>query len=166
MRANDVLFSSVTSGLAAALPWVPMNNPNLAYSICTLILCLNITLLWFASGGSRVKTKTTPNPEDAKTVSKGAEVVPENPPEVARVLRAHTNALVNIVPFLFVAQVYVGAGASGTMAWAFFGTFTVARILHSICYLGGIQPWRTASFGVGALATISMMIHAAILLLS
>ncbi|MCA9635718.1 MAG: MAPEG family protein [Myxococcales bacterium] len=142
-----------------------LSDPSKAYAICTLILCLNMTVLWLASGAVRGKTKTTPNPEDAKTVVKGSAVADETPPEVARVLRAHTNTVVNTVPFLFVAQVYVAAGASGEMAWALIGTFTAARVLYSFFYLNGVQPWRTLIFGVGVLATLATMVHATILLL-
>jgi uncharacterized MAPEG superfamily protein len=141
-----------------------MKEAYLAYGATTLLLCLNLTVLWIASGATRVKTKTTQNPEDAQTVSKGAAVVEDNPEAVARVLRAHTNTLVNTVPFLFVGQVYVSAGADATMAWIFMGTFAAARVLYSVCYLGGIQPWRTITFGIGMLATLGMLIHAAVLL--
>ncbi|MEZ4381015.1 MAG: MAPEG family protein [Nannocystaceae bacterium] len=141
-----------------------MKEAYLAYGVTTLVLCLNLTVLWLASGAARVKTKTTLNPEDAQTVSKGAAVVDDNPDAVARVLRAHTNTLVNTVPFLFIGQVYVAAGADATMAWVFMGAFTAARLLYSVCYLGGIQPWRSISFALGVLATLCMLVHAAILL--
>ncbi len=142
-----------------------MSDAFFAYGVTTLILCLNLTVLWLASGGARVKSKTTHNPEDAKTVSKGSAVAAEDPETVARVLRAHTNTLVNTVPFLFLGQIYVAAGASSTMAWAFFGTFTAARVLYSFCYLKGIQPFRSLTFGIGMLATLGLMVHLAILLM-
>ncbi|MCA9658646.1 MAG: MAPEG family protein [Myxococcales bacterium] len=142
-----------------------MKEAYLAYGVTTLVLCLNLTLLWIASGAARTKTKQTLNPEDAQTVMKGADVVDSDPDAVARVLRAHTNTLANTVPFLFIGQVYVAAGVDAMMAWIFMGTFAAARVLYSVCYLRGIQPWRTVTFGIGMLATLGMLVHAGILLL-
>jgi len=142
-----------------------MSDAFFVYGVTTLVHCLNLAVLWGASGVVRVKSKTTHNPEDARTVSKGSAVEPEDPEAVARVIRAHTNTFANTVPFLFLGQVYVDAGASSTMAWIFFGTFAVARVLYSFCYLKGIQPFRTISFAVGLLTTFALMIHLAILLM-
>ena len=57
------------------------------------------------------------------------------------------------------------AGVDAMMAWIFMGTFAAARVLYSVCYLRGIQPWRTVTFGIGMLATLGMLVHAGILLL-
>lgn len=43
------------------------------------------------------------------------------------------------------------------MAWAVFGVFTFARLAHSFTYLGGKQPWRTLSFALGGVATVTLM---------
>lgn len=142
-----------------------MKDASLAYGVSTLVLCLNMTVLWVMSGAVRGKTKTTPNTEDARTVAKGSTVAEETPEAVSRVLRAHTNTVVNGVPFLLAAQVYVAAGASAEMAWAFCGGFAAIRVLYSFFYLGGVQPWRTLSFGIGLLITLAMMVHTVILML-
>jgi len=114
------------------------SNPAfLAYAVSLMVLSLNLLVLWAYSAVVRSKTKTTPNQEDA---GRGATVVPDSPPEVARVLRAHANAMANIVPFAILGLVYVLAGASGTAAAAIFGVFTASRLAHSFAYLGGRQP--------------------------
>ncbi len=141
-----------------------MSDAFFAYAVTSLILCLNLTVLWALSGGARVKSKTTHNSEDAATFAKGSEVSSEVPDGVARVLRVHNNALANTVPFLFLGQLYVTAGASSTMAWVFFGTFAASRVFHSVSYLAQLQPWRTLTFGVGLLSTFGLMIHLAMLL--
>ena len=141
-----------------------MSDAFIAYAITTLILCLNLVILWSISGGARVKSRSTPNPEDARTVSRGATVLEQDPPGVSRVLRAHTNTFVNTVPFLFLGQVYVAAGASSTMAWVLFGSFAAARVVYSACYLAGLQPWRSVAFAVGMLATFGVMIDLVVLL--
>jgi uncharacterized MAPEG superfamily protein len=124
-----------------------------AYVIALIVLSLNMLVLWAYSGAVRGKTKTTPNQEDAKT----AQLVESEPPEVARVLRAHKNATANILPFLFLGLAYVLAGGSAVVAQVLFGGFTAARLAHSFAYLGGKQPWRTIFYAVGALATVVLM---------
>ena len=86
-----------------------------AYAASLIVVSLNLLGLWVYSGTVRGKTKTTPNTEDAGTVAKGATVVETNPAAVARVLRAHSNAMANIVPFALVGLVYVLTGASSTI---------------------------------------------------
>ena len=133
------------------------NPAFVAYAVSLLVLCANMLFLWGYSGGVRGKTKTTPNTEDAKTVARGSQVVESDPPEVARVLRAHKNAMANIVPFAVLGLVFVLAGGSGRVAAIVFGVFTAARLAHSFAYLGAKQPWRTLSFVVGAGATVVLM---------
>jgi uncharacterized MAPEG superfamily protein len=128
-----------------------------AYCLTTVLLCLNMLGLWGFSGGARTKSKTTPNPEDQATVSKGAALSTQEPPEVARVLRAHMNAFVNIMPFLVLGLLYVILGGSATMCWAIFGSFAFFRWMHTLAYLGGKQPWRTIAFGLGGIVTLVLM---------
>jgi uncharacterized MAPEG superfamily protein len=131
------------------------------YCLAAVVLCLNMLGLWVYSGAARTKTKTVWNPEDAQTVAKGAEVVAAEPPEVARVLRAHTNAFANIVPFLLLGLLYVINGASPRAAWIAFGGFTLARLGHTFAYLAGKQPWRTLFFALGAIFTVGVMVQVA-----
>ncbi|MCA9659666.1 MAG: MAPEG family protein [Myxococcales bacterium] len=142
-----------------------MADASDAYAITTVINCLNMTALWFGSGAVRTLSKTTPNAEDARTMVKDAAVVGEDPPAVARVLRVHANTFANTVPFLLLAQAYVAAGAEATAAWVIFGTFTAARVLYSIVYLRGLQPWRSIAYGAGLLTTLALMVHLAALAL-
>jgi uncharacterized MAPEG superfamily protein len=134
------------------------SNPAfLVYVLATLVLCANLVFLWGYSGAARGKTQTAINPEDAATVAKGAQVTESDPPEVARVLRAHRNAEANIYPFLALGLVFVLLGGPAEHAKVLFAVFVGARLLHSIVYLAGKQPWRTLSFGVGALALLGLM---------
>ncbi len=131
------------------------SNPTfVVYAISAIILCLQMLFLWAFSGGARGKTKTTLNAEDASSVAKGAQVVDADPPAVARVLRAHRNAEANIYPFLILGLIYVLLGGTDGFAKIVFGIFTGARLLHSIVYLAGKQPWRTLSFVIGGLTTL------------
>jgi uncharacterized MAPEG superfamily protein len=133
-------------------------NPSfLIDSAAMVVLCLNILGLWGYSGAVRGKTRTTPNPEDPGTVAKGAAVAAVDPPEVARVLRAHRNATDNIVPFAILALLFVLWGASPILTAIFCGIFVVARIGHTLSYLGEKQPWRTITFIVGGITTLVMV---------
>lgn len=135
-----------------------LSNPTfVVYAITCLVLCANLMFLWGYSGGVRGKTKTVLNSEDPAMIAKGAQVVETDPPEVARVLRAHRNAEANIYPFFCLGLIFVLAGGPALHAKILFGVFAGARILHSIVYLAGKQPWRTLSFLVGALALLALL---------
>ena len=134
-----------------------LNNPAfLVYAIACLILCANLLFLWGYSGTARARTKTAMNEEDAARF--GASLAEIDPPPVARVLRAHGNAQASIYPFLFLGLVFVLAGGTAGTGMVIFGIFTGARLLHSIFYLAGKQPWRTIFFSVGGVATIALML--------
>lgn len=138
---------------------MPKDPVFVAFALTVVVNSLNILVLWNSSGGTRGKSKTTPNPEDARTVVKGAEVVAQDPESVARVLRAHRNTTDNTVPFILLALVFIQLRPDPLEAQILLGSFTVARILYTICYLGQIQPWRTIFYGLGLLATVALIIE-------
>lgn len=141
------------------MPSLLANPAFVAYAACSVVLCLMMTILWVASGGVRGKSKTTPNAEDAASVSKGSTVTETVPAEVARVLRVHTNTFVNSVPFLLLGLIYLMCGCSGTEAWALFGGYTFCRVVYTLVYLAGKQPWRTLTFFGGILVTLALMVR-------
>src|SRR5439155_10338986 len=96
-----------------------------AYVVSAALLCLNLYGLWLYSGLTRNRTRTLINPEDTRLLS-GRSTVERDPPEVARVLRAHANAMANILPFLVLGFLYVLLGGSRTGAIAYFGVFTAS----------------------------------------
>ena len=71
--------------------------------------------------------------------------------------RAHRNAADNILPFAILGLLFVLWGASPLLTGIFCGTFAVARIAHLLAYLNEKQPWRSISFVVGVLATVTMV---------
>ncbi len=138
-----------------------MQNPAFkAYALSTIVLALNALLLANITAIQRGKNKAFSNPEDNKAFTDGSD---QNP-KVARVLRAHRNAIENFVPFFAVGLVYVLTGATARGAMIYFTVFTVARVLHSIVYLLEKQPWRTIFFVIGLLATLGMMVQIGIAL--
>ena len=124
----------------------PSNPAFQAYAVTCVVLCLNLLFLWSYSGVVRGKTKTAINAEDSARFH--VPLTAGDPPEVARVLRAHSNAQASIYPFLLLGLVFVLAGATAQTAIPIFAIFTVARLLHSYVYLAGKQPWRTITFVV------------------
>jgi prostaglandin-E synthase 1 len=125
-------------------------------TISALVSVANLMGVWFGSGAARGKTKMTPNPEDTSTIVKGATANPVDPPEVARVLRAHTNSIANMFPFYLMAILYVMAGCSEMEAWILFGSFAGFRVLYTIAYAAAKQPWRTLMFVGGTLSLLGL----------
>ncbi|MEO6102889.1 MAG: MAPEG family protein [Pseudoxanthomonas sp.] len=134
-----------------------LGNPAfIAYAITCLALCANLLVLWVYSGVARGKVKVSLNKEDMETF--GGSLAEIDPPKVARILRAHSNASASIYPFLSIGLIYLLAGGTAGTAAALFGIFTFARVLHSFAYLNAKQPWRTISFVTGLLATVVLML--------
>jgi prostaglandin-E synthase 1 len=131
-------------------------NPTfLAYVLTSLVLSLNLLVLWVSSGAIRARGGVAINPEDGARY--GAQVRDSDPPAVARLLRAHHNAEATIYPFLLLGLLYVLAGGGAGIAVPIFAIFTVARIAHSIVYVRALQPWRTIAFATSLLAIIALM---------
>jgi len=127
------------------------------YAACSAILVLKLFAVTIATGVVRTRTKSTPNLEDAPML--GYTVNAQEPPEVQRVHRLHRNDLENIPAFFAIGLIYVLMGASTFAAQAYFISFTVARILHTITYLAHLQPWRTVTFAVGFLSMLGITVQ-------
>ncbi len=126
------------------------------YAVTCVALSLDLLFLWGYSGAVRAKAGAAINPEDAARF--GVPLSLTDPPEVARVLRAHSNAQAAIFPFLLLGLVFALIGGAGLIAAILFAIFTAARIAHSIAYLLGRQPWRTLAFVAGLLATLALIV--------
>ena len=133
-------------------------NPALKlYAIVASLLSLQMILLALWTGTVRVQRQVWVNPEDAR-LNKGEEAASDHP-DVLRVKRAHQNLLENSVPFLIVGLLYALSRPTMLGAQAYFFTFLGARLLHSVFYMLGRQPFRTMMFVVGILAVAGMAIH-------
>lgn len=133
-----------------------------AFGVYCLFAVGLVMLLFVLDGvgsGIRARSKTAINPEDVGSTAKGARVVEEEVPAVARANRVWRNAFANIVPFLVVAFLFVLTGAKKMDAIIYFSVFAGARVLHAIAYLAGKQPWRTLFFAVGQVATLGLAFH-------
>jgi glutathione S-transferase len=121
------------------------------YAVCALVLGLNLLVIANNTALARTFADQVVNAED-KVLNAKAEVVDYAGAElVQRYRRMHANALENIPLFLVTGLILCLVGVSPLAAGLLFGIFTVARVSHSICYRYGLQPFRTASFAIGAL---------------
>jgi uncharacterized MAPEG superfamily protein len=128
-----------------------------AYALSSALVALQLILIAFWTGAVRTKSKQYVLAED-RVVIKGDRVEAEGE-AVRRVKAAHQNALENAVPFFIVGALYIATGGTKLGAQAYCFTFLAMRIIHTLVYLAGLQPWRTISFGVGALCVVGMGVH-------
>jgi uncharacterized MAPEG superfamily protein len=127
------------------------------YAITAIVLALKMSAIAFVQGRARTGTGVFLNPEDAAAF--GGKAVSEEPEIVQRAARAWRNDLENIPIFLILAWIYVAAGLSATAFTIYCVVFMVARIVHTVCYINSIQPWRTVAFTIGAIMMVALIIH-------
>lgn len=136
------------------LAGVPAFTP---YAVSTIVLGLNLLGLANATVVSRARAKEVINPEDKKLNDKASVVYDEGNELTARYRRAHRNALENTPLFMITAFVLAMMGASSTIGAALFYSYAGLRILHSICYVKQIQPFRTITFAVSSLIQLGVL---------
>lgn len=134
---------------------LPAYRPLMLFSA---LLVLKMGAMGVATATRRRRSQVVVNPEDTG-ISPGARAEPEETPDTLRAKRAHLNDLENIPGFLILALLYTLAGGSAAGGWSYFGTFFVARVLHSAFYLNAVQPWRSAAFGLGQLAQLGVIVQ-------
>jgi len=127
------------------------------YAACCVILSLQMLLLGAMTAATRASRKVYVNPEDDKVSPKDAKFLEAGEhPDVARVIRAHRNMLETLPLFFALGLVFVLSHGSMLGAEICFGGFTIGRILHSIAYIKGLQPWRTMAFGIVILSLFGL----------
>ena len=66
--------------------------------------------------------------------------------------RAHANMVENLSPFAIIVLVAHIAGVSNDWTQAGALAFFVFRVLHAVCYIAGLTPWRTHIFNLSLVA--------------
>ncbi|WP_205527325.1 MAPEG family protein [Solimonas sp. K1W22B-7] len=140
-----------------------METPLHWYALSAVVLFLKMFGISLYQGYCRIGRQQFKNPEDAAFVHRAPAT--EELPQVQRAARAWLNDVENIPIFLALGIAYVQLGLSAAAAPWLFGLFTLARIAHTLCYLAGLQPWRTVAYSVGIGSTLwmSAMILGAVL---
>ncbi len=129
-----------------------------AYAATVVVLGLNLIGLANATALTRGQAVEVINPED-KRLNPKAEVVFEGGNDrTARYRRAHRNALENTPWFMITAFVLTMMGTSATVGAALFYPYAALRIVHSVCYVKGIQPFRTMSFVLALLIQVAVLV--------
>jgi glutathione S-transferase len=128
------------------------------YALTAVVLTFKMAANSIVQGRGRLSNKVYTNPEDAKMFA--ATQAPEDAPIVRRAAACWRNDLENIPIFLILAGIYVAAGNLSPSAFELYCVvFVIARILHTVCYLNSIQPWRTVAYTIGAVAIVALTIH-------
>jgi uncharacterized MAPEG superfamily protein len=128
-----------------------------AYVASALALGVNLLVLANNTALTRAKASEVVNPEDTVLNAEAKVVYEAGNDRTERYRRAHRNALENIPLFLITGFLLTLTGVSFTAAAVLFGVFVLARIVHSIAYVGQMQPWRTAAFAVGAIDQVVIL---------
>lgn len=128
-----------------------------AYVVTIVVLSLNMLGLAGATAVTRGQASEVINPEDQKLDGTARVVFEGGNDRTARYRRAHRNALENSPIFMINGLVLVLVQPPAALAIALFATYAIARILHSVCYVKSIQPFRTMFFGIGMLAQVTML---------
>ena len=133
-----------------------VNSARLVDAACTAVLVIKNFLSATFTAITRLRARKFSNPEDARVFADGADPAEGETDAVARALRIQRNDGENLPAFFAIGLVYVLVGASPFGAAVYFWTFTSARILHTLAYTMGLQPWRTLLFTVSAACLLGM----------
>ena len=124
-----------------------MNDLLPVYAVCVVVLCLKMFAISCYQGYFRIRGRAFTNREDAAFFNRSAQC--EELPQVARAAKAWANDLENIPLFFVLGGLCVALHSDSAAILWLFGVFTLARVLHTVAYLMGWQPWRTLAYGVG-----------------
>lgn len=134
-----------------------LDNPVLRlFGITYLILVLKMVAVGWCTSFYRIRDKTFATPEDYRL--QGLTPKASVHEDIERVRRAHRNDLENILPYFGVGLLYALSQPSLTGARIYFIGYTVARVLHSVCYILALQPYRTIAFMVGQVLMLVMLL--------
>ncbi len=128
------------------------------YALTTVILFFKMFANSIVQGLGRLNSRTFVTAEDARFFVH-APPAPAEAPIVKRAAMAWRNDLENIPIFLFLGLIYVTLGCWPGGVYIYFTIFVIARILHTIAYLNGMQPWRTIFFTVGMFVCVALSIQ-------
>lgn len=129
-----------------------------AYSLAAAAIIVLLYGLGFYTAKVRADRKIVVNAEDAG-INGGAAVADNDHADVLRIKRAHLNLIESAVPFLTIGFLYAHTDPSLNLARGLYAGFVGIRLLHALFYANAKQPFRTASFGVGAVINLFMVVQ-------
>ena len=131
-----------------------MNSTLHVYALCVLLLFGKMLFISCYQGFFRIRHRVFTNAEDARFFQRQA--LPQELPQVQRAARAWANDLENIPLFFVLGGLCLALDTDGQVTAMLLCLFTGARLMHTLMYLGGWQPWRTMAYGVGLACLLAM----------
>ncbi len=140
-----------------------MNSTLSVFALCVLVLFIKMLAISCYQGFFRLRHRAFTNPEDAGVFKRNALV--QELPAVSRAAKAWANDLENIPLFFVLGGLCVALGTREVATPWLLCLFTAARVMHTLMYLGGRQPWRTLAYGIGlgCLLGLAALVGAALL---
>lgn len=129
-----------------------MSSALQAYALCVVVLFLKMFLVSCYQGYHRLRFVAFTNPEDAAVFRRIAQAAER--PQVIRAAKVWANDLENIPLFFALGGLAVALEAATLPVLWLSVVFTVARVLHTLAYLRGLQPWRTLFYGIGVICLL------------
>jgi uncharacterized MAPEG superfamily protein len=117
-----------------------------------VVLFLKMFLVSCYQGYHRLRFVAFTNPEDAAVFRRIAQAAER--PQVIRAAKVWANDLENIPMFFALGGLAVALEAATLPVLWLSVVFTVARVLHTLAYLRGLQPWRTLFYGIGVICLL------------
>ena len=122
------------------------------YALCVVVLFLKMFLVSCYQGYHRLRFVAFTNPEDAAVFRCAAQAA-ERPP-VQRAAKVWANDLENIPAFFALGGLAIALETAAQPTLWLSIAFTLARVLHTVTYLLGVQPWRTVLYGVAVICLL------------
>lgn len=129
-----------------------MSGALQVYALCVVVLFLKMFLVSCYQGYHRLRFVAFTNPEDAAVFRRVAQAVER--PQVIRAAKVWANDLENIPMFFALGGLAVALEVATLPVLWLSTVFTVARVLHTLAYLRGLQPWRTLFYGIGVICLL------------
>ncbi|MDD2004810.1 MAPEG family protein [Pseudomonas putida] len=129
-----------------------MSSALQVYALCVVVLFLKMFLVSCYQGYHRLRFVAFTNPEDAAVFRRIAQAAER--PQVIRAAKVWANDLENIPMFFALGGLAVALEAVTLPVLWLSVVFTVARVLHTLAYLRGLQPWRTLFYGIGVICLL------------
>ena len=129
-----------------------MTSALQAYALCVVVLFLKMFLVSCYQGYHRLRFVAFTNSEDAAVFGRVAQAAER--PQVIRAAKVWANDLENIPLFFALGGLAVALEAATLQVLWLSVVFTVARVLHTLAYLRGLQPWRTLFYGIGVICLL------------
>ena len=129
-----------------------MNSALSVYALCVVALFLKMFAVSCYQGVLRIRSRAFRNTEDAAVFNRTARKT--EVAQVARAARVWADDLESIPAFFVLGGLAVAMSAPASITAGLSLLFTLARVLHTLAYLNGVQPWRTVFYGVGILCLL------------